>query len=143
MDHALQGEDFSLLTESQHMLEWLADEPFKAIRASFHNWVKRQVAGSEVESLRFLAAPEWLTRMRRQVENSENGVLVRAGFAVLFEAGVFQPSGERHLLSGVFTWVATHLDTPNAKHQMWFDLDGTLDSHGSNGALAERLNSNV
>jgi hypothetical protein len=64
---------------------------------------------------------------------------VRSGVAFEFDLSV-ESGGQSYQLSGVFTWVAVHLDKPGQhKHRVWMDLSGTLVQFGSEGELKTRV----
>jgi hypothetical protein len=137
MTHAV--DDFAKLKETEHMLQWFADEPYAAIRSSIEDMLKQQVADSRLTELRVLSEPQWLTGARPSDADSSKAILVRS--AVAFEFGLSVEShGQSHQLSGVFTWAAVHLDQPGQhKHRVWIDLDGTLAMFGSEGELKSRV----
>ena len=121
------------------MLQWFVDEPYAALRSSVEDMLKQQVADSRLTTLRVLSEPQWLTGARPSDADSSKSIVVRSGVA--FEFGLTVESrGRSHQLSGVFTWVAVHLDKPGQhKHRVWMDLDGTLARFGSEGELKTRV----
>src|SRR5204863_8144725 len=131
MTHAV--DDFAKLKETEHMLQWFSDEPYAAIRSSVEDMLKQQVADSRLKELRVLSEPQWLTGALPSDADSSKAILVRSGVA--FEFGLTVESrGQSHQISGVFTWVAVHLDKPGQhKHRVWMDLDGPLERFGSEG----------
>lgn len=137
MTHAL--DDFAKLKETEHMLQWFADEPYAAIRSSVENMLKQQVDDSLLSEFRVLSEPQWLTGARPSADDSSKSILVRSGVA--FEFGLSVASrGQSHQLSGVFTWAAVHLDQPGRHtRRVWIDLDGTLATFGSEGELKNRV----
>ena len=132
-------DDFAKLKETEHMLQWFADEPYGAIRSSIEDMLKQQVAYSRLTELLVLSEPQWLTGARPSEADSSKAILVRSGFAFEFGLSV-ESQGQSHQLSGVFTWAAVHLDQPGQqKHRVWIDLDGTLATFGSEGELKGRV----
>jgi hypothetical protein len=132
-------DDFAKLKETEHMLQWFADEPYAAIRSNVEDMLKQQVADSHLTSFRVLSEPQWLTGARPSDTDSSKAILVRS--AVAFEFGLsVQSRGQSHQLAGVFTWAAVHLDQPGQhKHRVWIDLDGSLVTFGSEGELKSRV----
>lgn len=132
-------DDFSTLEKTEHMLRWFADEPYAAIRSSVEDILKQQVADSRLTTLRVLSEPQWLTGARPSDDDSTKAILVRSGVAFEFRLSV-ESRGQVHELSGVFTWVAVHLDQPGQhKHRVWMDIDGTMATFGSEGELKNRV----
>ncbi len=131
---------FQALEHTRHMLQWLADEPYAAIRRSVEGLLREQVADSRLLDFAVSAEPEWLTAATRS-ESEPNIVTVRRA-AVAFEFCLHvSGGGQTHELRGVYTWAAWHLDRPvqEQKQQVWLDLGGTLAEFGENGKLRERL----
>jgi hypothetical protein len=132
-------DDFAKLKETDHMLQWFADEPYAAIRSSVENMLKQQVSDSRLMELRVLSEPQWLTGARPSDNDSSKSILVRSGVAFEFGLSV-ESQGQSHQLSGVFSWAAVHLDQPGQhKHRVWIDLGGTLAKFGSEGELKSRV----
>jgi hypothetical protein len=133
-------DDFSALDASQHMLEWFDDNPYAAIRREIIVMLDGQVQGSILLHLNVSGPPDWLSTGRPGNDDPEKAVLVRAGLAFPIELQVATPNDGEHLLTGIYTWVATGMDTPGARRQrVWLDLDGNLKTFGSDGLLRERL----
>lgn len=135
-----QINDFSKLQPTQHMLNWLADEPYAAIRSEVARILDQQVPGSQLIAFRVTSEPQWLTGARRSDDNPDTVILVRTGVAFAFCLEVREPSGPTHQLQGVYSWVAIHLDDPpSRKDRIWFDLGASLEQYGSDGELRGRL----
>jgi hypothetical protein len=133
-------DDFSPLAETEHMFQWLAEEPYEAIRSEVDAILKEQVPGSQLASFRALSEPQWLTGARTSEEDPEHGILVRTGVAFQFALHVQNENGDVSEFGGVFSWVGVCLDDPpNAKQRVWFDVNGTLEEFGSDGELRERV----
>jgi hypothetical protein len=132
-------DDFAKLKETEHMLKWFADDPYAAMRSSIEDSLKQQVADSRLTALRVLSEPQWLTGALPSEGDSSKAILVRSGVA--FEVALtVESKGQSHQLSGVFTWVAVHLDNPGQhKQRVWMDLDGKLEQFGSEGELKTRV----
>ena len=137
MTHTM--DDFAKLKETEHMLQWFADEPYAAIRSSIEDMLKEQVADSRLTKLSVLSEPQWLTGARPSEADSSKAILIRSGVAFEFGLSV-ESQGKAHQLTGVFTWVAVHLDRPGLhKHRVWIDINGTLTAFGSEGELKNRV----
>lgn len=133
-------DDFSKLEPTEHMLQWLADQPYAAIRSQVEAALQKQVAGSRLTAFAVSSGPQWLTGMRPKDDEPGQGIVVRTGVAFEFRLSVQEPNGQDHALQGVFSWVGVHLDEPmNVKHRIWFDLGGTLAEFGSAGELKNRM----
>lgn len=132
-------DDFAKLNETEHMLEWFAPEPYAAIRSSIEDILKQQAADSRLTTLKVLSEPQWLTGALPSRGDGDMLKLVRSGVA--FELGLtVESQGQSHELTGVFTWVAVHLDKPGQqKQRAWLDLDGNLKRFGSEGELKTRV----
>ena len=72
-------DDFEKLKPTGHMLRWLADEPYEAIRSTIEDMLRQQVADSRIVELRVLSEPEWLTGARQSGWFRRAALLVRAG----------------------------------------------------------------
>ena len=135
----LTMDDFAQLKQTEHMLQWFADDPYAAIRSSIDDMLKQQVSDSRLMILRVLSKPQWLTGARPSDTDRNQAILVRSGVAFEFDLSV-ESGGQTHQLSGVFTWVAVHLDKPGQhKHRVWMDLSGSLEKFGSEGELKTRV----
>lgn len=133
-------DDFSKLNETEHMLKWLADEPYSTIKSDIEGLLRKQVAGARLTSFRVLSAPQWLTGARRMERDSNKTILVRTGVAFEFELSVTELTGPTQQLRGVYSWVGVNLDdAKSVKTRIWFDLDATLEIHGSQGVLMGRM----
>lgn len=53
-------DDFTKLKETEHMLEWFADEPFVALRSTVQKGLREQVADSNLKSFKVTSEPDWL-----------------------------------------------------------------------------------
>src|ERR1700743_866183 len=104
-------DDFSKLKQTEHMLQWFADDPHAAIRSSVEDMLKEQVADSRLTIFRVFSEPQWLTGARPSDTDSSKAILVRSGVAFEFGLSV-ESQGQSHELSGVFTWGVVHLDQP-------------------------------
>jgi hypothetical protein len=132
--------DFSKLQSTEHMLRWLAAEPYVSICSEVEHILQQQVPGSRLISFHVTSDPHWLTGARPSDEHRNKAILVRSGVAFEFDLTVGEPTGQTHELQGVFSWVGVHLDNPEKIDQrIWFDLNATLETHGSNGELKVRM----
>jgi len=132
--------DFDSLRSSEHMLRWLADDPFGTLRKEFETILNQQVPGSTLLGLRAQSEPSWLTGAIPNKGDASKGTLVRTGVAFEFALSVRTPDGATHDLAGVFTWVGVNLhDRARTKQRTWFDLNGTLAQYGAHGELKTRM----
>ncbi|GIH96784.1 hypothetical protein ACFFMN_14840 [Planobispora siamensis] len=120
-------DDFTPLTDPDHWLGWLGDDPAEEVRASIAQIPDEQVPGSTLEWVKVLDPPEFLTGGRRDPEDPDKVLVVRAALALPFALSVCPPEGERSVLQGVFSWVAAGLDRPDGRRdRVWFDLGTDL-----------------
>ena len=128
--------DFTRLDDSKNMLEWFSENPYQDILDSVEDMFVQQSASTQLLEFKISSEPEWLTGGRSS-EDPNKIILVRSGFAAHCDFSLQDDSGI-YDLTGIFTWVATHLDQiPITK--MWMDLDGNMQTFGKNGVLAERI----
>ncbi|MFC9927857.1 hypothetical protein [Streptomyces sp. NPDC127190] len=121
-------DDFAKLVDSQHWLGWLGEQPAVAVRDSIAGILADQVAGADLEWIKILDVPRYLTAGRPRPDDASRLVVTRAGIALSFALGVTSPGREREILQGVFSWVAVGLDRPGErKDRVWFDLRADLD----------------
>ena len=131
-------DDFKRLDETRHMFEFLAADPFVAIRSTLETMLRQQRPDSKLSTLRVSSDPDWLTGAR-PIDDGGQAAVTRAGVAFEVELAV-ETADQAHVLRGVFTWVGIHLDDPSsANQQVWLDLDGTLATFGSQGELKTRI----
>lgn len=128
--HGPPRDDFSALTEPDHWLGWLGDDPGRAVRDSIELTLAQQVAGAKVEWLKFNDKPEFLTGGKPLPDDPERLQLVRTGLAVQFALSVLQPSGQRDVLTGVFSLAIAGMDEPAARERSWLDLGATMEQIG-------------
>jgi hypothetical protein len=132
--------DFSKLKATEHMLQWLAEDPYSAICSEFESMFDQQVPGSRLTAFRVTSDPEWLTGTRPRDGHPGKLIVVRTGVAFEFELTFCKPSGSTHKLKGVFSWIGTHLDeSENRKERVWVDVDASISTYGSDGELKSRL----
>jgi hypothetical protein len=132
-------DDFSKLQQTEHMFKWLADAPFQAIRDQIESILQQQVPDSELKTLRIISEPQWLSGVKKLDANDSKAILVRAATAFEFSLSV-ETNGEIVELSGVFSWAAVGLDQPEQRQDRnWFDINGTLETFGTEGELKERV----
>jgi hypothetical protein len=133
-------DDFFKLHPTEHMLQWLSDEPYNAIREQIESTLQRQVPGSRLVEFGVTSDPQWLNGARPGGDDPDKLILVRTGVAFEFNLVVHEPSGQAHQLQGTYSWVGVHLDDPgNAQQRVWLDLGATLETHGSEGELMGRM----
>jgi hypothetical protein len=132
-------DDFSKLHQTEHMFKWLADQPFQAIRDQIESILQQQVSDSELKTLRITSEPQWLSGAKKLSADDSKVILVRAAMAFEFELTV-ETNGEIVELGGVFSWAAVDLDQPGQRlDRNWFDINGTLETFGSQGELKQRV----
>ncbi|MET9674681.1 hypothetical protein ABZY68_16530 [Streptomyces sp. NPDC006482] len=121
-------DDFAKLTEPDHWLGWLGEQPAAAVRDSIAEILDQQVPGAALEWIKVVDAPRYLTGGRPQPDDKGHLIVTRAGIALPFALSVTSPGRRREILQGVFSWVAVRLDQPgNRKDQVWLDLRVDLD----------------
>lgn len=136
--------DFTLFDETQHMLAWFADEPERMILETVGDMIERQVPGAKIHQFIVTEKPQWLTRARKEGEaedeDKERVILVGTGTAFAVTITIAEPKGSFPVVQGVLTVAAYRMDTPEeTSTRVWFDVDGTLEEFGSEGALATRV----
>ena len=134
--------NFSKLDSTKHMFQWLFDDPYEFIWNEVEVELSKQVQGAELRSFLVSSDPDWLTVGNRQEDDTE--IISVSMSAVAFEYDLEVWTLERGIdqLSGVFTWAATNLGTPdNRKDQLWFDIGGSLTEFGQDGNLEARMRS--
>jgi hypothetical protein len=136
--HGTPADDFSKLTEMDHFWHWLPDRPEAAVREAVQETLTAQVEGAVLEWMKVTDKPEVVTGAKRSPDDEQHVIVVRTAVAVPFALSVRSPSGRREILWGVFTWAASGLDKPAARHdRTWFDLRADLEW------AAERLKERV
>ncbi|CAM5527158.1 hypothetical protein BOQ63_004155 (plasmid) [Streptomyces viridifaciens] len=121
-------DDFTRLTESEHWLGWLGEEPAVAVRESISGILREQVPDAVLEWLKITDSPRYLTGGRPRQDDPSHLIVTRTGLAVAFALSVTSPGRRRDVLQGVFSWVAVGLDQPDGrKDRLWFDLRADLD----------------
>ncbi|GAA3544676.1 hypothetical protein [Kribbella ginsengisoli] len=128
--HTPPRDDFSALTEPDHWLEWLGDDPGQVVRDSIEMSLAAQVAGAEVQWLRFTGEPSFVTGGKPVEDDPGKVRVVRTGLAVQFVLSVQQPSGEREVLTGVYTLAVAGMDEPEARERSWLDLGAGIEQVG-------------
>ncbi|MFG2951949.1 hypothetical protein [Streptomyces adustus] len=136
--HGLPQDDFSRLTEPDHWLGWLGDDPATAVREGMEESLRAQVADAVVEWVKILETPRFLTGMRGHSEDEPIKLVTRAALAAPFALSVRTAEHGRSILLGVFSWAAVNLSAPgDRKDRHWFDLGVGLDWAGER--LRERI----
>ncbi|WP_432079099.1 hypothetical protein [Streptomyces sp. YPW6] len=129
--HGAPQDDFSKLTEPDHWLGWLGDNPAAAIRKGIEESLRAQVADAVVEWVKILETPRFLTAGRQPSENDQVMLVTRAALAAPFALSVRTTQHGRSVLLGVFSWAAVNLSPPGVrKDRHWFDLGVELDWAG-------------
>ncbi|MDX3377749.1 hypothetical protein PV390_25430 [Streptomyces sp. ME02-6991-2A] len=129
--HGAPQDDFSKLTEPDHWLGWLGDNPAAAIRKGIEESLRAQVADAVVEWVKIHETPRFLTAGRQPSENDQVMLVTRAALAAPFALSVRTTQHGRSVLLGVFSWAAVNLSPPGVrKDRHWFDLGVELDWAG-------------
>ncbi|WP_426501606.1 hypothetical protein [Streptomyces sp. D54] len=129
--HGAPQDDFSKLTEPDHWLGWLGDNPAAAVREGIEESLRAQVADAVVEWVKILETPRFLTAGRQPSENDQVMLVTRAALAAPFALSVRTTQHGRSVLLGVFSWAAVNLSPPGVrKDRHWFDLGVELDWAG-------------
>ena len=129
-------DDFTPLTEPDHYLGWLGDDPAAAVREQIEGVLRQQVATAKLDWVRLVGEPEFLTGGRRMPDDLGKLILTRAALAVPFTLQV-SSEGRTDLLRGVFSWVAVGLDGGQRRDRTYFDLDAEMDR--AKEQLVERI----
>jgi hypothetical protein len=121
-------DDFTKITSSEHVLDWLGDDPSATIRRSVAEIVDQQVPGAAVRWMKITDEPRYLTAGRRVPDDPSRLILTRAALAASFAAGVDSPSGRYEILWGAYSIAVVGLDRRGqARSRVWFDLWTALD----------------
>jgi hypothetical protein len=128
--HTPPRDDFSALTEPGHWLDWLGEDPGQVVRDSIELSLAEQVTGAKVQWLRFTDEPAFLTGGKPLPDDPARAQVVRTGLAVQFVLAVLQPSGEREVLTGVYSLAVVGMDQPEARERSWLDLGATMEQIG-------------
>lgn len=131
---------FERLDSTKHMLQWLYDKPYQQIFDEVERLLTEQVAGAKLQEFCVSSDPDWLTCTIKQNDNPNYVIVKNVGVAFEFELAVTY-DGKTDKLFGVWTSVGYNLNTPSAQTQIWFDINGTLDEFGKEGALMQRMHS--
>ncbi|OAM33792.1 hypothetical protein A7Q01_02345 [Eikenella sp. NML96-A-049] len=76
-------DNFQLLDDTRHMLQWFADEPYAEIRRSIESILREHVADSRLLDFTVTSPPDWLTVGAHSESNPEAVTVNRT--AVAFE----------------------------------------------------------
>jgi len=130
-------DDLTALTSQDHFLEWLGDDPGKAVRDAIESLLVQQVPSTRLEWVRLEGTPYFLTGGRELKSLPGQLLVTRTGVAVAFELQVSTDKQDERL-RGVFTWVAIHLDDPDQRNDQVF-LDLNVDQEQAETYLKLRL----
>jgi hypothetical protein len=86
--HGVPQDDFSQLTDPDHWLGWLGDDPAIAVRKGIAESLRAQVADAVVEWVKILQTPRFLTGGRRHAEDEQAMLVTRAALAAPFALSV-------------------------------------------------------
>lgn len=129
--HGPPQDDFGKLTETDHWLGWLGDDPAAAVRKGVEESLRAQVADAVAEWVKILETPRFLTAGRQSSENDQVMLVTRAALAAPFALSVRTTQHGRSVLMGVFSWAAVNLSPPGVrKDRHWFDLGVELNWAG-------------
>jgi hypothetical protein len=95
------------------------------VRDEIEGILREQVATAELEWVRLLAKPHYLTGGRKLPDEPDQIIVTRAALAVPFELQV-RSAGRVDRLRGVFSWVAAGLDGAR-RDRRYFDLDAEFE----------------
>ena len=102
-------DDFSPLTQPDHWLGWLGDNPSQMVRDAIEESLQQQVLTAHLEWVRLLGEAEFLTGGKKIPNEPTKMMATRAALGVEFELEVSSDHGI-HQLRGVFSWVTIGLD---------------------------------
>lgn len=114
-------DDFTPLTQSDHWLDWLGDDPEQAVRGEIESALRQQVPTAALDWVRLVGSPQFLTGGRKRRDAPNMILATRAALAVQFELQV-HCEDRQDKLRGVFSWVTTGLDAER-KDRTYLDLD--------------------
>ncbi|MFI1658636.1 hypothetical protein ACH4ZU_27595 [Streptomyces sp. NPDC020472] len=136
--HGVPQDDFGKLTDPDHWLGWLGDDPARAVREGIEESLRAQVADAVVEWVKILETPRFLTGGRPRSDDDQVVLVTRAALAAPFALSVRTTRHGRSVLLGVFSWAAANLSRPAVrKDRHWFDLGVGLEWAGER--LQERI----
>jgi hypothetical protein len=129
-------DDFTPLTEPDHYLGWLGDDPAAAVREQMESILRKQVPTATLDWVRLVGEPEFLTGGRKLPDDPSKLIITRAALAVPFTLQVSSEDGTEWL-RGVFSWVAVGLDGGQRRDRAYFDLDAEME--GAKEQLVARI----
>jgi hypothetical protein len=119
-------DDFTPLTNSNHWLGWVGDDPAQAVRGEIEGILRQQVPSAKLAWIHLNGDPYFLTGGRKAPDDPGKIVVSRAALAVSFELEVTSADRTDHL-HGVFSWVVSGLDDMR-RDRVYFDIDADLAS---------------
>jgi hypothetical protein len=136
-DYGPPQDDFSKLNDADGWIGWLGEDPGAVVRDAIAGLLSEQVAAAQLEWVKILDAPRYLTGFRR-TGHADELILTRCAIALRFALAVSQPRSGREILWGVFTWASRSIDEPDMRSdRLWLDLRADLDS--AEEQLKERI----
>ena len=75
-------------TKADHWLDWLGDQPGRAVRDRIEELLAQQVEGAKVEWLKITEEPKFLTGGKPLADDPGRAQVVRTGLAVEFGLSV-------------------------------------------------------
>lgn len=130
--HGPPQDDFTKLSNGNHWLEWLGDDPGATIRDSVAEIVDEQVPGATIRWMKITDEPRYLTSGRRVPDDPGMLIVTRAALAAAFAIGVDAPSRDYEILWGAYSIAVVGLDRAEARSRVWFDLWTALDEAEQN-----------
>jgi hypothetical protein len=123
-------DDFTRLTEPDHWLGWLPDEPSASIRNALVEHLTDRVPGSTLEWVKITEKPVFRTAVVGNPDDTTDPdgmvrmTLSRAGLAVALVLSVVTPELHRYFHEGGFSWVATRLHRPAEREdRTWLEIE--------------------
>lgn len=126
--HGPVRDDYDKLELPGHWLEWLPGRPRDAVRNAIEEILTAQVAGAQLEWLKIIDDPVFLTGGVPRHDEPARITVRRAALAVPFALSVLSGPTRRDIVTGSFSWVAVNLDQPDMRRdRTWFDIGATRD----------------
>ncbi len=114
-------DDFAPLTNSNHWLGWLGDDPAQAIRTEIEGILRQQVPSAKLTWICLKDNPYFLTGGRKAPDDPGKIIVTRAALAVPFELEV-KSATRVDRIRGVFSWVVAGLDELR-RDRLYFDIN--------------------
>jgi hypothetical protein len=130
-------DDFTIFEGAEHMFFGMVD-PFGAMRSELTDQLRKQVADTEVESIRCEGEPKWLTIGKRGEDTTQ---LVVTYFGVCYRARVVVAVGYgREQLVATLTFLFGRWDDPiQQRCRTHFDFHGDAETAYADDRFRERF----